>query len=261
MCTRRGDAAAGAGAGTVAKSGRTASTPEYREFNDEAADGYAYRGDGAEAEAFFMRTTNVNEIIESMTDEEKALFDKWTRGAFMARGKALWVPFAERTPAIKKATRLIDGVLDRATLTEGIVVTRSGSSLLLGISHPRPVGEPDERVHSLEEITALKGAVIKATGYMSTGAAKQGLAVSPSDVRRKNVEYRFKIPAGSKGAGMWIGDKRINPTWGSRQREFMINRDTKFRVGDARYDAARGVYVVDMEYVGRDEHDYGGRRR
>ena len=72
---------------------------------------------------------------------------------------------------------------------------------------------------------------------MSFGAASQGLTIGDSS---KKVEYKLRIPPGSKGAGMWIGDKRING-WGAEQREFMSNRDSVFKVGKTTYDKRRGV--------------------
>lgn len=88
---------------------------------------------------------------------------------------------------------------------------------------------------------------------MSFSAAKQGLKIDA--MSSANVEYVLSIPGGSKGAGMYIGDKRINK-WGNRQREFMTNRDTAYRVGKTSFDTNKNIYVVELSYVGRLAHDY-----
>ena len=102
----------------------------------------------------------------------------------------------------------------------------------------------------------MVGQNVKSLGNMSTAAAKVGLPIVEPWQDNKAVEYTIKIPKGSTGAGMWIGDSRIN-TWGSAQREFMTNRDTWYRVDKVSYNHSTGRYNVELTYTGLDEHDYG----
>ena len=139
-------------------------------------------------------------------------------------------------------------MLDRSVMTKGVaVVRRATPELLLGAGAGRP---------TLEQLQAMEGRTITSKGNMSTGAAKQGLTIS-SVGTHKPCEYRIHIPAGSKGAGMWIGDARINPGWGAKQREFMTNRDISLKVGKTTYDKKRNVFITDVYFVGRLAHDYG----
>ena len=102
----------------------------------------------------------------------------------------------------------------------------------------------------------MKGKVVYSPANLSTGVAKTGLTIGAAS--EKPIEYRIHIPAGSKGAGMWIGDDRING-WGGRQREFMTNRDSLYVIGDSKDGKDykdRDVTYVDLYYIGRTKHKY-----
>lgn len=233
--------------GVDTTAGASAAARTFHEFPDEHAGGWEYEGDGHEAVEFFRDNSNSDELIRGMDSEDRNAFRHWTAGRFM--GGQQWLGFDNMTAAEQETTRRIDKILDRATLKKGIVVTRlSTPELLFGKGHSTT---------TLEELQAMKGKEIYAAGSMSTGAAKEGLAIS-SSTRGKPIEYKIKIPGGSVGAGMWIGDSRING-WGPAQREFITNRDSRFVVGDTKYDSRRKKYVVEITWVGRDEHDYGRR--
>ena len=220
---------------------------KYKEWDDKASGGWTYGGTGKDQEDFFAENSNSDELITNMDSEERSAFKQgWTPGRFM-RGQQ-YMGFDKMTDQEQQWTRIYDKILDRATLKEGIVVTRRASAeLILGKGHTR--------ASSLEELKALRGKLVTSKGNMSTGAAKEGLTIGDSG---KNVEYRIHIAGGTKGAGMWIGDSRING-WGSEQREFMTNRDSVYAVGRTSYDKRRDIYVVNMYYVGREPHDYGKR--
>ena len=167
----------------------------------------------------------------------------WASGRFMSGQQYQgWDNMGEFD---KELTQIYDEILDRATLTEGVVVTRrSDAQLVMGAGI---------REATLEELLSAKGQTLKVGANMSTGAASQGLTIGDDS---KRIEYKIRIPAGSTGAGMWIGDDRINH-WGPGQREFMTNRDILVRVGTTTYDASRDIYTVELQYFGREEHDYG----
>ena len=142
-------------------------------------------------------------------------------------------------------TQRYDDMLDKSVITKGVtVVRRTTAEWLFGKGHYSA---------SLEELKSMAGKEITIKGNMSTGAAAQGLTIGDDS---KHHEIRIRIPAGSKGAGMWIGDHRVNG-WGPEQREFMTNRDIVVKVGRTTYDKTRGVYVTDVTYTRRMPHDYG----
>ena len=214
-----------------------------REFDDVAEGAFTYAGDGKEQIEFFKNHSNVEDIINGMSFDDKDAIDSWA-GGHMMYGQQ-YKGWDKMNNYDKKLTEIYDDVLDKSVLSHGVVVARlSDGQLLFGS------GKEDG---TIDEYRAMEGRTIISKGHMSTGVAKQGLAIGH---RVKPVEYKIHIPSGAKGAGMWIGDGRING-WGERQREFMVNRDTAFRVGRTSYDFDRGVYVVHLHYTGRMKHDYG----
>ena len=230
----------------------------YKEFDGRPIGARDFPMGGSEREAVdWMREhTNAEALIaEAATDRAaRESFDDWTTGHFM-HGQQ-YKGWDNMTTRDQLMTQTYDDYLDRATVSAPVTIMRLATPELLGLGRDLPTAE---------QLAALKGATVTSRGHMSCAAAKEGLTISFSTrpyTVGKFIEYKFNIPGGTKGAGMWIGDSRINPTWGARQREFMMNRDTEWRVGDAKYDSHRGCYVVEMEWVGRHEHDYGttGRR-
>lgn len=219
---------------------------KYKEWDDTAAGGWSYDKDGKtgrEQAAFFKEHSNVDELIRDMnSDDIWAFRHMWTPGRFMDGQQ--YRGFDSMSPEEQRATRIFDKYLDRATLDRDIVVTRRATAeLVMGAG---------KKTATLEELRAMRGSLVTSKGSMSTGAAKEGLTIGGS----KSVEYKIHIAAGTKGAGMWVGDSRING-WGPEQREYMTNRDSVYAVGRTTYDKSRHVYIVNMYYVGREPHDYG----
>lgn len=220
---------------------------DYHEFEGVSDyDGWEYEGDDVQQVLnFFRQNSNSYELLDSLTNEERGAFQEWTRGALMDSEQ--WYDWHSISRWTQNIIRNIAKKLDTARLDRGMVVTRLGSGELLpGIGR---------MASSLGELQALKGQVIPVNGLMSWGAAKEGLLI-PGGGRPKNIEFKLRIPAGTRGAGTWIGDSRVSPYWGARQREFITNRDIDVRVGDSRYDRRRDKYVVELEYVGRRRHPF-----
>ena len=202
-----------------------------------------YYGDGVEQMAWFRQHTNADQLVKNMTADERDSFKAWTVGYLM--GGQQYAGWNNMTPFYRSVTRNLDRVIDQATLDAGLtVVRRSTAELLFGAG---------QTTGTLADYQAQKGQIINCPANLSTGAAAEGLRIHASD---KEVEYKIRIPAGSKGAGMWITDYKIN-NWGVRQREFIMSRDVRYRVGNTTYDRDRGVYVVELEYLGKLTHDYG----
>ena len=211
---------------------------QYRTFESTPIGGYSYGDDGHATQDFFHDTSNADQLIRGMSPMEIMAFDYWTRGTFMGLNTR---EFKYLSSLEQSMIRIYDKYLDKAELYEGITVRRLASfSLINNGSRSIPT-----------DFDALKNQPIELTAPLSAAAAKEGLTIGQSS---KNVEYIFHIPP-SKGSGMWLGNTRIN-NWGDRQREFMLNRNTIYTTGDIRYNSKRGVYEVDMWYVGRTKHTY-----
>lgn len=204
-----------------------------------------YKGDGSATTKFFSDNSNNTELIDSMSaDEMKAFKDLWSKGKFM-QGQQ-YGDFSDMKPKLQNATRVFDKYLDQTTIDQNIEVVRlSDAQLIFGAGN---------RTGSLEDFIAMEGQQVICNANMSFSAASEGLRINPTG-SAPTVEYVLRVPAGSDGAGMYIGDDRIN-IWGDKQREFMTNRNIWMTVGHTEYDEARGVYRVEINYGGLMEHDY-----
>ena len=214
---------------------------KYKVFRDKASGTHTYDGSGREVTKFFDQNSNYDELINSLTRDEIRAFIDWASGTFMGSNKS---SFGNLTSREQDMLRVYDKILDKAQLNDGIVVRRLASFSL--------VNSGSRAVPSTDALVKMEGNLINVGMPLSTSAAAQGLTIG---ARGKNVEYVIHIPKGSTGAGMWIGDHRINH-WGPQQREFMVNRDTIFRQGKTTYNSSRGIYEVELFYVGRSKHKY-----
>ena len=204
-----------------------------------------YKGDGSETTQFFADNSNNTELIDSMSaNDMKAFKDLWSKGQFM-QGQQ-YGDFSDMKPRFQSATRIFDKYLDQTTIDQNIEVVRlSDAQLVFGAGN---------RSGSLEDFAAMEGQQIICNANMSFSAASEGLRITYTGAA-PTVEYVLRIPEGSNGSGMYIGDDRIN-IWGDRQREFMTNRNIWMTVGKTEYIEDRGVYRVELNYGGRMEHDY-----
>lgn len=221
---------------------RRADDTEYHQFPDKHKDGWTYYGDGREALDFFKNNSNYDDLIRSMSKDERYQFMRmWAPGRFM-RGQQ-YEGFENMSASEQLATRTFDKFLDQSEITKPFTVYReSGFNLLNNGSSGRM---------TMNEIKALIGTDIYSAGSMSCGAAQEGLTIGTP----KPVSYKINFPAG-KGMGMWIGDSRVND-WGAQQREFMTNRDAIYTVKGVTKSGNK--YIVELDYRGRIPHQYGGK--
>ena len=220
--------------------------PRYHYFYDKAVahDGFNYEGDGHHQVEWFKANSNVDEVLNAVDSDTKDAMWDWTGGHFMSGQQ--YDGWDNMRTEDKRRTQLYDDMLDKSVINKGVtVVRRTTAELLMGKGVTRA---------SLAELQAMEGKQIVSDGNMSCGAAAEGLTIGSFN---KHHEFKIKIPAGSKGAGMWIGDERVNPGWKAKQREFMMNRDIALKVGKTVYDKKRDVYVTEVTYVGRFAHNYG----
>lgn len=214
----------------------------HKVFEDTASGTHEYRGTGKKTVDFFSQKSNCDELIQDMDLSETRAFQQWTWGHFMSGQQ--YQGWNNMSESDRRYTKSMDNVLDRARLDEPIVLTRlSNASLVLGKGNKAPL---------LSELRAMKGKKIVSKGAMSCAAAGDGLTIGSHD---KLVEYKISVPSG-EGYGVWVGDKRIND-WGAKQREFVLNRDVQYEVGNSTYNANKGIFEVELKLVRRLEHDYG----
>lgn len=236
---------------------------KFREFKDKTSDsgsslGEKFVGDSGKDEWEYMNEhSNFDNIIkEAEKNNEQNAFTAWTSGNFMFGQQ--YNGFSKMTEQDQKITRALDKYLDKSEIDTGITVNRRATSELLGLDSKSKA--------TADDLKQLKGSIITSKGNMSTCLAKEGLLIGSED-SEKPINYKIHIPAGAKGAGMWVGDERINH-WKSQQREFLMNRDAVFVIGDikddkkAYYSSINGdkfyepFVNVDLYYIGHLPHDY-----
>ncbi len=203
-------------------------------------------GDGEDAFdtiEWFLLNSNVYEILENTPYNDIAAINAFTNGYFM-QGQQ-YKGFSNMDAEEQRYTRSYDRLLDQSVIDSNLKVTRFATpELLFGAG---------AKTTTLTELQAMKGRVITSKANLSTAAAKVGLSIGDAT---KQIEYKIHIPAGAKGAGMYIGFKGWMHAYGVNEREFMLNRDIQFEVGKTRYDANRKVFEVDLHFKGLLPHDY-----
>lgn len=217
-------------------------TDKFHIFPDKSSGTHTYEGSGADTVQFFKDTSNFDKIISGLDITQREAFEEWASGYFMGSNKV--EKFSDLSKRSQQLLRIYDKTLDKSNLTEGLVVRRLASFSL--------INNGSRSIPSKDELKAMEGNLVKLNMPLSTSAAAEGLTIGTMG---KNVEYVFHIPGGTVGSGMWIGDTRING-WGAKQREFMVNRDTVYQQGPTTYNSKRGVYEVNLYYIGREKHKY-----
>ena len=221
----------------------------YTRFKSELAKGMwsgrYFTGSGEEVDQFFRDNTNNYDLIEEASRDRQAIraFDSWSVGDFMDGQQ--YGGFSNMDTDLQDKTRIFDKYLDRSVINKGFETRRLASAELLRGSGNRGITE--------QQLKNLVGETFITQGNMSTSAASTGLDIGYGE---KPIEYIFAFPKGSVGAGMWIGDRRINDEWGNQQREFMTNRDSAFKLESYKWNEKRKLFEVKMKWVGHGEHDY-----
>lgn len=218
---------------------------------DKDHDGFYYDAEHGFTIDWFAKHSNNQEIFDNYSTEDKRWWEsEWIPGDFMDGSL-----YPESSRYDEKSHAKANAYLDEATLDAGIIVRRRATTeMLLGVGEIREKGDLDLG----NELSNLKGAIIQNTAPMSTGAANEGLTIGRG--WRKPVEYVYHIPGGVKGVGMYIGDPKINGSFGGGQREFVINSDGVWAVG-GNHQRSDGVWEVDMWYIGKRPHTARRSRR
>ncbi len=184
---------------------------------------------------------NAEDVIKNATDDEQKGITAWTGGSFM--GGQQYKNYDDMDERRQFETTQLDNIMNKSVLNKNITVARlSTAELVFGSGN---------KFASPEDFAAQEGQLVFCKGSLATTAKPHGVKVSGG-----TVEYKIHIPAG-KGHGVWIGDGRVNPTFGTKEREYVTRRDTWYKVGKSKYDAKRDVTVVDLFMVSHGKHDYG----
>lgn len=222
----------------------------YQEFSgvDQDKDGFEYDDKRHDQDIidWFAEHTNNQELFDNMTDEERIAWRSWISGDYMEG-----TLYPDHPRFDENSYKFFIGQLDKGNLDTPITVRRRATTeLLFGIDK---ILDEDDLSSSLGQLQAMEGAIVTNGAPMSAGAASSGLTIGGGYL--KPVEYVFHMPA-MKGAGLYIGDPKINSVFGPDQREFVINSDLVWAVGKTRK-VKRGretVYEVDMYCLGRGDH-------
>lgn len=140
----------------------TESVKDFHVFTDVPEGAFSYKGTGRDVVNFFNDNSNYQELIDNMTDKEIEAFKKWTIGHFMNGQQFLG--FQNMSKDDQRYTRIYDRIIDKATIDQNIVVSRSAGFSLIND------GKHNEL--SLSELKDKIGNNIELLGHQSTGAAK-----------------------------------------------------------------------------------------
>ena len=205
-----------------------------------------YNGDAAATVQWMKDNTNSYQLLDEVDkNSDMWAFQYWTGGRYMDGRQ--YGDFSAMSADDQEAVSILDSYIDRSVVNAGMTVCRgSTAELLLGKGN---------MTMTLEQARAMKGLTITSKSMMSAGAAAEGLPIGAGQKGVQGMEYRINVPKGAKGAGIWMGDKLVNPLWGAKQRDFVFGRDSMFTVGNA-YESG-GKLIVELNWVGHGVHDYG----
>ena len=238
----------------------TSSSGESKVFDTKATGSHTYEDRGIkDTSRWFDQNSNNQELYSEIAGDSEiaGAFRTWASGHFMAGQQ--YGEFSDMIVRDQRLTRIYDSILDRSVIRKAFEVHRSATpELLLGKGVTRLDGDA---------LMAMVGKTVITRGNMSTGAASEGLTIGRDYA--KTIDYVYKFPDNTTGAGLYIGTPKVNPSWKGEQREFMTNRDLSFDVTNVRrltereradYRARTGetapYFQAVLEYKGRLDHNY-----
>lgn len=224
----------------------------FQQFSSEAQHSLAYKSDNRKTDSWFKEHTNVDSVLDDLSDAEYLAFYHWTHGDF-EHGEQ-YSPFNEMPSKHQSDTKIFDEFIDKSTLDTGILVhRRSTPELLFG---------KDKKLVTEDDLKSIIGKNILSPANLSTSAASEGLQIGLApDVNHpyyKQIEYAIRVPAG-RGNGIYLNTKR-GSLQVEDQREFMLRRDVVLKpvsyqvLGDGAH--GRPQYKVVLELVKKNPHKY-----
>lgn len=175
-------------------------------------------GTTEQADAFFGNN------LDGLTELEKDALNWYTGGVFESFNKAL----RNGDPIHTNRLKSMDNAMAKSVLTEPITLSRGSTADLLGF----------KSTPTISELKELIGGEFVDKAFVSTSAKKNGGF-------HGNIGYKITVPPG-KGRGQYI--EKISKYKGGNEVEFLLNRNTKFRVtsvsGDDSYPIVH-LQVVD----------------
>lgn len=219
---------------------------DYHAFKGNATGTHTFASDDGTARAaidFFKQNSNAYELYKTLNDKDKEAWYEWCTGWFM--GGEMYGNLSKLPPKVQDWIRSYDKIIDKARLYQGITVYRDSTFELINNGSSMSL--------DLNQLKRMEGNIVTCKSMMSCAAANTGLLIGSSKAS-KPVVYKINIPP-SIGAGIWVGDDSINPTWGAIQREYVTSRDSAFKVGKS-YKQPDGRYVVELTWIGKEKHTW-----
>lgn len=221
--------------GSVGKSASTKSTATYHEFT-------GYPGSNKqETHDFFDNANNASQadwenLISSIKDAYNGMKD-FTGSSYKGYFAQLYTtPWEKIQPEYRKKIAALSNAIRNYELKQNIVVRRSTDFQIFGASKSADL--------SLSDLQSFEGKFLHNNSFLSSSAAKKGVAIQSS-----KVDLKIHVPAG-KGWGAFVGKSGLS-SLGSGESEFLLNNNLWFRVGKSRYNSTTGKNEVDLYIVGR----------
>ena len=205
----------------------------YSTFKASRADTHQFYDSDSEYVDFMRGHTDLDKLISNMSSRERSHFQAYTVGALM---------FGRNHTEIEQT---MDKYIDKSTIDKDLIVHRRADGYLL---HDNP------SIPSMTEIQRMidSGQLLYASRFMSTSAASKGLTIGKPGT---DIDYKIKIPKGT-GKAIFVGDRRINDEWGTKQREVVISRHAILKpVSVTKAKEGMGSkYTVTLQVVGVQKH-------
>lgn len=157
-------------------------------------------GTTEQADAFFGNN------LDGLTKLEKDALNWYTGGAYESFNEAL----RNDNPIHTNRLKSMDNAMAKSVLTEPITLSRGSTADLLGF----------KSTPTISELKALIGGEFVDKAFVSASAKKGGGF-------HGSIGYKITVPPG-KGRGQYI--EQISKFKGGNEVEFLLNRNTKFRV-------------------------------
>lgn len=215
-----------------------------------------------EADDYFHQYAK--EIWPKLTDEEKEALWGYTAGSGyitepLRAINGHYYYYTARMKETESHIRALTKAIDKCGIKDDVFIKRDDAAW--GV----------EYVFGIKDLQKFKGdpkALIGMTGtdesFISCGTCTNTFFTATG---RKDVIFRIYCPRGTKGTycqpfsscgtygRRWDGIKKSNPT-NRAENEFLLQRGTKYRITDAKYDHTTGKWTIDIEVIGQSQRDF-----
>lgn len=159
---------------------------------------------------------------DAATDMEKTEIYNYTDEDYMDINELLRSGKTSNPYINEETVEKMDAAIAKFDLKRGITTFRGSSNTLIG------------GAKTVEQINAMKGTIVTDKGFMSTTTLK--------GEEFGGMKYKIRIPKG-KGRGVYVDPMSAH----QGESEFLLKRNTKFRIAGAEYDEfAETVCILDV---------------